>query len=146
MIKFKLVDGRTKVARQLKDLQEKLEELPKEFLRETVEEIVRLSPVDTGTYMDSHNVGVVGARESSHGKVPNQSYDIHADNAIIRMNDQIDALPEDSTKHFIANNSVHAWKVEYEGWKDKGPYSPYTIARAKSQQILDKVVKRVLGR
>ena len=51
MIKFKLVDGRTNVAKQLKELQDKLGIIPKDFLKATVDQIVLNSPVDTGTYL-----------------------------------------------------------------------------------------------
>ena len=139
MIKFKLIDNRTKVSKQIAELKDKLEIIPKEFLKETVTEIVLESPVDTGTYMDSHNVGVVGAMSSSKGKPRHQNYQDHADKALERMFAQIDALPESTTKHFIANNSEHAWKVEYEFG-----YAPYTTARAKAQQILDRVIARVM--
>ena len=58
MIKFKLVDNRTRVARKIKELQDQLEELPKAFMKKTARTIVSFSPVDTGTYMDAHNIGV----------------------------------------------------------------------------------------
>ena len=139
MIKFKLVDGRTKVAKQLKELQDKLGIIPKDFLKETVDEIVLNSPVDTGTYMDSHNVGVVGEPATSRGKPRNQSYEDHANRALERMYLQIDALPEDSTRHYISNSADHAFFVEYEHG-----HAPYTVARAKAQQILDEVIRKVM--
>ena len=72
MIKFKLTDRRTNVSKRIDALKEQLEELPKEFMRRTVDEIVAYSPVDTGTYMDSHNIGEVGEPASSKGKPQNQ--------------------------------------------------------------------------
>ena len=56
MIKFKLVDNRTRVSKKIKELQEKLEEFPKEFMRITADIVIENSPVDTGTYMDAHDV------------------------------------------------------------------------------------------
>ena len=138
MIKVKLLDNRFKVFKKIKELEEKLEILPKTYLKELASEVVLNSPVDTGTYMDSHNIGEVGERSSSKGKPQNQPYETHAENALERMFNQIDALPKDTSRYYISNSSEHAWKVEYEY-----DYAPYTIAKAKSQQLLDEAVKKV---
>lgn len=141
MIKFKLVDNRTRVSRKIKELQEQLSEVPKEFLRLTAREIVFESPVDTGTYMDAHNIGYVGSLSTSHGKPKNQPYEPYASTALDRLYTQINALPPETTKHYISNNSAHAWKVEYELG-----YSPYTTARAKAQTLLDEAIRKVMNK
>ena len=47
MIKFKLIDNRTSVSKRIKELEQKLEEFPKEFMRITADVIIKNSPVDT---------------------------------------------------------------------------------------------------
>ena len=54
MIKFKIIDNRTKVSKRIKELEQKLEEFPKEFMKITADVIIKNSPVDIGTYMDVH--------------------------------------------------------------------------------------------
>lgn len=141
MIKFKFVDKRTNVGKRIAALMEQLEELPKEFLRLTADEIVARSPVDTGTYMEAHNIGATTAPTTSTGKPRHQEYGTYADAALGRLYAQIEALPTDTTRHYISNNSQHAWKVEYEhGW------APYTSAREKAQIILDDAIRKVMNR
>lgn len=140
MIKFKLVDRRTKVHRRIEALKEQLEELPKEFMRTTVDEIIEYSPVDTGTYMDAHNIGTTRGATSSFGKPQNQDYQTYAESARERLYSQIAALGPEVTKHYISNNSLHAWKVEYELG-----YAPYSSARRTAQTLLDKAIAKVMG-
>lgn len=141
MIKFKLTDRRTNVSKRIDALKEQLEELPKEFMRRTVDEIVAYSPVDTGTYMDAHNIGTTRGASSSFGKPQNQDYQPYADAATERLYAQIEALGPEVTRHYISNNSLHAWKVEYEhGW------APYTSARSRAKVILDEAIAKVMGK
>lgn len=138
VVRFKLVDNRTKVSKKIEKLQEKVSNIQPEFMKRMVKAIVDLSPVDTGTYMDSHNVGIIGASTSSAGKPRNQPYQIHADQALERLYAQIDALPI-GVVSFIANNSKHAPLVEYEY-----DYAPYTIARGKAEAILKDTISKVM--
>lgn len=137
-VRFKLVDNRTRISKKLKELEEKLQEVQPEFLKKTIDHIVMYSPVDTGTYMDAHNVGVVGHPVSSHGKPRNQPYGPHAEAALTRTYAQIDALP-DGTTAYISNSALHAPLVEYENGD-----APYTTARAQAPAILQEV-KQKLG-
>ena len=138
MIKMKLLDNRFTVLKKIRELEEKLEVLPKAYLKEFAMEIVANSPVDTGTYMDNHHVGEVGDPDSSHGKPRNQPYQTHADAAIERLFREIDALPNETSRYYISNSAQHAWKVEY----DDG-YNVYTQAKAKSQILLDEAKRKV---
>lgn len=138
VVKFKLIDKRTRVSKDIEKLQKKVADIQPEFMKRLVSEIVLQSPVDTGTYMDAHNVGVVGSSTSSAGKPQNQPWQVHADKAIERLYAQIDSLPV-GVVSFIANNSLHAPKVEYEY-----PYAPYTIARGKAESILKDVIMKVM--
>ena len=64
MIKFKLLDNRFSVMKKIKELEDKLNQLPKAYLKQLAKQIVLYSPVDTGTYMESHNIGTVGSPAS----------------------------------------------------------------------------------
>ena len=148
MIKFKLIDNRTRVSKRIKELQEKLEQFPKEFMRITTDVIIKHSPVDTGTYMDGHQIGTVESITTSHGKPRNQSYSNFAESARDRLYSQIEGLKVDGSNWFITNNSAHNTRVEYTGWFDKdgnktqSEYAPYTIARGYAPVALEEAKAR----
>ena len=143
MIKFKLVDNRTRVSKKIKELQEKLEQFPKEFMQITADIIIENSPVDTGTYMDAHQIGTMESITTSHGKPHNQPYSNFADAARDRLYSQINGLSVDGSDWFITNNSAHNIKVEYTGWNSRPAYSPYTIARGYAPIALEEAKARV---
>ena len=142
MIKFKLVDNRTRVSKRIKELQEKLEQFPKEFMRITADIVIENSPVDTGTYMDAHQIGTSESITTSHGKPHNQSYSNFAEAARDRLYSQIDGLNVDGSNWYIGNNSAHAVRVEYTGWNNVPAYSPYTIARGYAPVALEEAKAR----
>lgn len=142
MIKFKLVDNRTRVSKKIKELQEKLEEFPKEFMRITADVVIKHSPVDTGTYMDAHQIGTSESITTSHGKPHNQPYSNFAEAARDRLYSQINGLSVDGSNWFITNNSAHNIRVEYTGWDSKPAYSPYTIARGYAPIALEEAKAR----
>ena len=143
MIKFKLIDNRTRVSKRIKELEQKLEEFPKEFMRITADVIIKNSPVDTGTYMDAHQIGTSESITTSHGKPHNQSYGDFADAAKDRLYSQIEGLRVDGSNWFITNNSAHNVRVEYTGWDNVPAYSPYTIARGYAPIALEEAKARV---
>ena len=143
MIKFKLVDNRTRVSKKIKELQEKLEEFPKEFMRITADIVIENSPVDTGTYMDAHQIGTSESITTSHGKPRNQPYGNFASEARDRLYSQINGLNVDGSDWFITNNSAHNMRVEYTGWDSTPAYSPYTIARGYAPIALEEAKARV---
>lgn len=143
MIKFKLIDDRTRVSKKISQLQEKLEQFPKEFMKITADVIIKHSPVDTGTYMDAHQIGTKESIVTSHGKPHNQPYNNFADAAKDRLHSQINGLSVDGSNWFITNNSAHAVRVEYIGWSGVSPYSPYTIARGYAPIALEEAKARV---
>ena len=142
MIKFKLIDNRTRVSKKIKELQEKLEEFPKEFMRITADIVIKNSPVDTGTYMDAHQIGTKESITTSHGKPHNQPYSNFAEAARDRLYSQINGLNVDGSDWFITNNSAHNIRVEYTGWNSKPAYSPYTIARGYAPIALEEAKAR----
>ena len=143
MIKFKLIDNRTSVSKRIKELEQKLEEFPKEFMRITADVIIKNSPVDTGTYMDAHQIGTSESIATSHGKPHNQSYGDFASEARDRLYSQINGLSVDGSNWFITNNSAHAIRVEYTGWDSVPAYSPYTIARGYAPVALEEAKAKV---
>ena len=143
MIKFKLIDNRTSVSRRIKELEQKLEEFPKEFMRITADVIIKNSPVDTGTYMDAHQIGTSESITTSHGKPHNQSYGDFAESAKDRLYSQINGLSVDGSNWFITNNSAHNIRVEYTGWDNVPAYSPYTIARGYAPIALEEAKAKV---
>lgn len=143
MIKFKLIDNRTRVSKRIKELEQKLEEFPKEFMRITADVIIKNSPVDTGTYMDAHQIGTSESITTSHGKPHNQSYGDFAESARDRLYSQISGLSVDGSNWFITNNSAHAIRVEYTGWDFVPAYSPYTIARGYAPVALEEAKAKV---
>ena len=143
MIKFKLVDNRTRVSKKIKELQEKLEEFPKEFMKITADIVIENSPADTGTYMDAHQIGTIESITTSHGKPRNQPYGNLASEARDRLYSQINGLNVDGSDWFITNNSAHNMRVEYTGWNSKPAYSPYTIARGYAPIALEEAKARV---
>ena len=143
MIKFKLIDNRTRVSKKIAQLQEKLEQFPKEFMKITADIVIKNSPVDTGTYMDAHQIGTEESITTSHGKPHNQPYSNFADAARDRLYSQIEGLKVDGSNWFITNNSAHAIRVEYTGWNDIPAYSPYTIARGYAPIALEEAKAKV---
>ena len=136
MIKVKLLDNRFRVFKKMKELEEKLEDLPKQYLKNLATEVVFHSPVDTGTYMDAHNIGEVGAYVTSTNKPRGQPYEPYAEDAITRMFAQIDNLPVDTTRYYISNSAAHAEKVELD-------HMPYTIAKSQSDILLEQARREV---
>ena len=143
MIKFKLIDNRTRVSKRIKELEQKLEEFPKEFMRITADVIIKNSPVDTGTYMDAHQIGTSESITTSHGKPHNQSYGDFASEARDRLYSQINGLSVDGSNWFITNNSAHEIRVEYTGWDFVPAYSPYTTARGYAPVALEEAKAKV---
>ena len=143
MIKFKIIDNRTKVSKRIKELEQKLEEFPKEFMKITADVIIKNSPVDTGTYMDAHQIGTSESITTSHGKPHNQPHSNFAETARDRLYSQINGLSVDGSDWFITNNSAHAIRVEYIGWDNVPAYSPYTIARGYAPIALEEAKARV---
>lgn len=152
-VKYKLVDGRTRVARQLREMQEKLSVVPDLVAKRTVDIVIDRSPVDTGTYMESHAVGTTSATSSSAGKPTGQPRGPREEVARTKLHAQIDSSDFSSGNFYINNGSEHASLVEYELANNNGDnphinvgeqYAPYTTARLMAPTILEDV-KRELG-
>jgi hypothetical protein len=122
--------NRGQIKNKFKKIDLLIDEAKKRALGEAAAWVMLRSPVDTGTYMDNHNIGQgnsvpSSASISSKGKPKNQNWTAHANEAEARLAGQIESLPEDWKRATIANTSEHADEVEY-----KHGYGVYTSLRA----------------
>ena len=144
MVQFKVVDNRQLTAAAIKELSLKLEGFQKEFLEGLATSIVLDSPVDTGTYMSSHNVGTSpeAGTASSAGKPKNQPYSSYAQTAMNKLFSEIDSVASaDLDTVYFSNKSNHAANVEYEHG-----YEVYSRAKRKAPQIAEEAAAKVRAR
>lgn len=141
-VSFKVVDNRTNVSKKIEELNNKLENYGKYFLEGMATQIVLTSPVDTGTYMEAHELGMgtSGGYSSSYGKPKNQDYNAYAQSTLDRLIAAIDSLGENWTNARFSNNALHASDVEYEHG-----YAVYTMARNKAPLIAQEAAQRAKG-
>lgn len=128
-------------------IEQELDAVRDEFLRNVAEDLVNSSPVDTGTYVRNHSITTSsgsGGRQNSHGKPPDNGT-ARAD-ALDKLNGQIAGLPQDTTTVYIANRSPYANKVEYSGWGSKPAYAVYTGVRNRANIHLQDAINTVKGR
>lgn len=131
----------------LKNVEQRLEDVRDEFLRNVAEDLVNSSPVDTGTYVKNHSITTSsgsGGSRSSHGREKDDGTARSV--ALDKLEGQIANLPPDATTIYIANRSPHANQVEYGGWARTPPYAVYTGVRARADIHLQKAVNTVKAR
>jgi hypothetical protein len=131
----------------LKNVEQRLDEVRDEFLRNVAEDLVNSSPVDTGTYVKNHSITTSsgsGGSQSSHGKEKDTGAARGV--ALDKLEGQIAALPAEATKVYIANRSPHANQVEYGGWARTPPYAVYTGVRARANIHLQNAINTVKAR
>lgn len=141
----------TSFTQQLKKVRDSLDKVVPIFLSKMAEEIIRLSPVDSGAYVNAHTLSVNsrGIGGQMAGKLKRQgprSSDAPGERAsgLSNLLAQIDNLPLD-TPVVVMNNPVpHAYKVEYAGWGSTPPYLVYQTAKSKSSSFLQEA-KREAG-
>jgi hypothetical protein len=135
---FRVIDRRTSPARALEELDSSVGELHRRAAAFMIQKVVDYSPVDTGTYISSHNVreGRTSgqATESSHRKPRNQPKSSFADAAVSKMMGQL-ADVENSRRVVIANDAIHAKFVEYGNSKSFG-YAVYSRARLDTVEFI----------
>jgi len=135
----------------LKKLEEDMNEVKHEFLRNVAVDLVNSSPVDTGTYVRNHSITVSsgsGGRQNSHGKPPDAG--TAKGDALDKLFTQIDSLPEDTALAYIANRSPYANKVEYLGWvgesSQTSPYFVFTAVKNRAKIHLQDAINTVRAR
>lgn len=135
----------------LRKLEQDLEGIRSEFLKGMAEEVVRNSPVDTGTYIMSHNIAERSSAGQFTGNIryigpPGQNKDAMKQEALTKLYAQVDALPVNQTRVNLSNNSAHAGIVEDGGWKwITSPYRVYAGARNNAPRILQAAINKVKG-
>lgn len=135
----------------IRKIEQDLENVRNEFLKGMAREVVLPSPVDTGTYVMSHNVGERSAAGQFTGNIryigpPGQNAGAMQQEALAKLYSQIDALPAEQTRVSLSNNSAHANIVEDGGkdWK-RGPYKIYETARNRAPSVLQDAINKVKG-
>lgn len=146
-VQYRFIDKR-RIPTNLEELlKDKIDDVQKSLYSKMAAKIVEFSPVDTGTYMDNHTIGVgrssAAATASSNGKPRKQSRGPYESAALSRMLYQINALPNNPGVVFIGNFAVHASFVEHGGPNWTVAYSPYRRARAMSAALLNEAVAEV---
>lgn len=136
---------------KLRKVEQDLDLIRTEFLKELATEVIKSSPVDTGTYVMSHNVGERSAAGQFTGSLryigpPGQNEQAMQNQALDKVIAQIVALPTRQTVVSLSNSSAHANIVEYGGasWRRSG-YAVYKTARSRAPYLLEKVIDRVRG-
>jgi hypothetical protein len=136
---------------KLRKVEQDLDLIRTEFLKELATEVVKSSPVDTGTYVMSHNIGSKSAAGQFTGNIryigpPGQNQQAMQNQALGEIIAQIDGLPKNQTVVSLSNNSAHANIVEHGGasWRRAG-YAIYQTARGRAPAILNAVINRVRG-
>jgi hypothetical protein len=147
-----MVEFNVRVNRGLDGKFRKLEQLVENFREEYLwgmaEEIVDNSPVDTGAYILSHNIGdnfersegVGGPRDQGDGPFGAKWSSLRGP-ALNRLEAQIQTIPETQTVVTIRNTSPHASDVEYEHG-----YEVYSTTRRKSGLIAREAEARARAR
>jgi len=142
----------TSFTNRLRQIEDDLDEVRTLFLKKIAKEVVEGSPVDTGTYVMSHNVGDRSSAGQFTGNIryigpPGQDTQAMQSSALNKIISQIDALPKEQTVVSLSNNSAHANIVEYGGanWK-RSPYRVYENARNRAPKLLDDAVREVKAR
>ena len=128
----------------IKKIEQDLDQVRDEFLRNVAEDLVASSPVDTGTYVSNHSITTssgAGGTKNSHGKGPDTG--VAREEALKKLNDQISKLPPDAATVYIANRSPYANKVEYSGWGRTGPYQVFTSVRNRAGIHLQSAINKV---
>ena len=128
---------------KFKKLEQMIEGYTEVYAQKMAEQIVLRSPVDTGTYMEGHNLGMsaVGPSQSSRNKPRQQPYQPYADAALSQLYSQASALPHNAHLIVFSNNAYHADVVEYELG-----YAPYRSAAREHKRIAAEAEAEVKAR
>ena len=128
--------------KQLSKVKQGLEEVVPIFMGKIATEVVRLSPVLSGDYVNSHVIEV-GVR-SPGGRLagnftkspPSQNPQSEKDSALASLLSQIQTMSVDNPRVVLSNRVPHAYKVEYAGWDSTPPSLVYQTTLLKASQFL----------
>jgi len=93
------------------------------------EQLVLYSPVDTGAFMESFNVGPSAFGSSSAGRPRQQPWEPYASEAMAKLSQGVSAL-KGSTNLTFTNGAPHAYYVEY-----KHGYAPFAKTTREHSRI-----------
>ena len=125
MVKVNVIVNKSQTRDKLGRFQKSLGEFRDRHLGQIAELVTSVSPVDTGTYITSHEItpGTSGTYTStSHGKPRRQPREPFEGEGLMNLLSDIQALPEDTPTVALTNNSEHKQSVE-----DK--YGVYAIVK-----------------
>ena len=128
---------------QLKELEDKVDQMQPIVLEEVADYLVSISPDDTGAYVLSHSMGRsgnVGRSISSHGRA--SAPDMHREAARQGLMAQAWAISPEQTRVWIGNNAPHAYEVEY-GWPSKDGYFVYERLGVYFKALVENAKSRV---
>ena len=113
------------------------------YLHEMAAQLVLYSPVDTGTYITGHHVGLdaVEPSRSSEGKERNQDHSRFAQEAINGLSAEIGQLPEEAIRVVFSNDAYHWSEVEYEHG-----YAPYRKTANEHKRMAQKAEQTARAR
>lgn len=130
---------------QIKQLQDKLEELQESVLEDVVDQIVWSSPDDTGAYVLSHSIGRSGNVGYSISSADRPSAPgAHRSEAWRNLMSQVDSIPRNQTRIWVGNNAPHASAVEFGGpnWR-RGGYYVYSTLKNVFPSLIESAKSRV---
>ena len=124
----------------LKRLAGKTQRYKEEVLKELSGYAIGSSPVDTGTYITSHRVGLtpISTGVSSTGRPRFQDRTQKENEAFSQILKDIDSIPLTRRNIYLYNESEHAQDVE-----DRHGYAVYAKTRREADRIKEKVAQEV---
>jgi hypothetical protein len=150
MVQFRAIDRRRSATELYETIARRNEDFKKMVLSEMVDVVVeagsaayRSRAVDTGTYMESHEISYGGRSgsfkrtKSSHDKMQRDvPPEPEVEKARARLHAAVEMMPRDSLNIMFRNTAKHAPLVEY-----KYGYAPY----GKARREFNNIVKSVAG-
>lgn len=130
---------------QLDKVKEGLEKVLPIFMGKVAGEVVRLSPVLSGDYVNSHVIGTGsagGGRFTSNYSRNRATASEQGERsaALANLMSQIGGLSKTTARVTLSNSVPHAYKVEYAGWASKPPYAVYSITKSRAPTLLQEAI------
>lgn len=136
------------VGQLIKTIEQSLDDVRTEFLKNMAEDLVARSPVDTGAYVTSHSITTTsgaGRSRTSDNKPKGQNKEAKQAEALDQLYGDIAAIPAGQELVYIANRSPHANQVE-TGWATKDGYFVYQAVRSRAGAHLTNAIGKVRNR
>lgn len=138
------------VTQILRTVEERVDEVRDEFLKNMAQDLVAKSPVDTGAYVTSHSITTTsgaGRSRSSDNKPRGQDVGAKQQEGLEQLYSDIAALPTGVTRIYINNRSPHNRDVEFGGasWRRDG-YFVYQTVQSRAGAHLTNAIAKVRSR